>query len=161
MSAFKETLKALGTDHKVLGMLYKGTTIAECKGMDKQLLEGIYALGHQHYQNQNFELASKIFRYLCIHDHTEARYMAALGASEYHRREYQLARYILENAIDMDARQPGPYLNLAMSLIAQSDRQAAADNLEKAINLSKDKSDYVDEFKSAQLLLNNIRESDV
>ena len=161
MGVFKDTLKSLGTDHKVAGLLHQGTTIAECKGMDEKLLEGIYALGHQHYENKNFELSSKIFRYLCLHDHTKPRYMTALGASEYQRGEYQQACYILENAIDLDPRHPDAYLNLAMSLIAQNEYTKATENLEQTINLSKDKSAYANELRLAQILLNNIMENNV
>ncbi len=161
MGAFKDTLKALGTDHKAVGLLHKGTTIAECKGIDARLLEGIYALGHQHYKNKNFELSSKIFRYLCIHDHTDSRYMTALGASEYQRGEYLQAQYILENAVDLDPRNPDACLNLAMSQIAQNEYQQAAENLKQTINLSKGKTAYAGELRSAQTLLNNITENNL
>lgn len=153
MGAFKKVLKALGTDHKAIGLLYKGTTIARCKGMSQQLLEGIYALGHQYYENHNFDLASKIFRYLCIHDHNEPRYMAALGACEYQRGEYRAAQHILENAVMLDQKQPGAFLNLAMCLVAQNKREEAVDALSKVVYLSKEKNDYQHECQSAEFLL--------
>jgi len=158
MGALKKTLKALGTDHKAIGLLYKGATIAQCKGMSHQILEGIYALGHQYYQSKNFDLASQIFRYLCIHNHNEPRYMAALGASEYQRGEYVSAQYVLENAVKLDKQQPEAFLNLAMSFVAQNKREEAADALSKVMILTQKKDKYQKERKSAEFLLTHTME---
>ena len=155
MNTLKKTLKLLGIDSRVLGLLYKGTTISRCKGMDQRLLEGVYALGHQYYENKNFEMASKIFRYLCIHNHTEPRYMEALGASEYQRGEYVSAQHILENITGSDQKNPKPLFNLAMSLIAQKKHDEATDALLNVISLSKNNTAYQREYQSAEFLLSN------
>ena len=153
MAALKSFLKTLGIDYKALALLSSGATIARCKGMDKKLLDGIYAMGHQHYVNRNFELACKIFRYLCIHDHTEARYMSALGACEYQRGEYTNAQNILKNAASLDRKDPRPLLNLAMSMMATGENEEAQDVLEKVIGLSKQHKQFRHELTSAQALL--------
>ncbi len=161
MGAFRNVLKALGTNTKAIGTLYRGVTIAQYKGMSNKLLEGIYTLGHQHYKQQNFKLASKIFRYLCIHDHLESRFMAALGACEYHNGDYQSAQYVLENALSLNNNQPSAYLNLALSYIAQKKKAEAVEVLSKIISVTQDDMLHKKEHQSAQYLLSQYQEKEI
>ena len=154
MKILKRILDVLGIDDQILKLLRGHMTIARCKGMNRQFLDSMYALGYQYYEHQHFDLSSKIFRYLCIHDHLEYRYLAGLGASEYRRGRYVEARSSLKASLFLNSDQPNVLLNLSICLIALREYAEAATILSKLVVCEA----YTSHKQGADLLLTWIQE---
>ncbi|WP_196221529.1 tetratricopeptide repeat protein [Sansalvadorimonas verongulae] len=153
MGVLRKILDASGITPEGIGMLFQGHTIASIKKMDQQLLDAIYGLGHQNYQNEKFEKARGIMRYLCIQDHTNAEYFAALGACEYRLQNYEAAQIILEEAVNMDPQDPRPILNLSLCMIKNKNKKQAKALMQVAEQLSADKSEFNREWRLASRIL--------
>ena len=153
MSVLKKILKATGIPAEGVGILYQGHSIASLKGMDEKLMAGIYALGHQHYQSENFETARSIMRYLCVHDHRNPEYLSALGACEYRMGNHQAAQAVLEQAVEMDDQDPRSMLNLALSLLKTGQKKKAKGVMQLAQELAKENKEFTYEWKLASRIL--------
>ncbi|MCL6269997.1 tetratricopeptide repeat protein [Sansalvadorimonas sp. 2012CJ34-2] len=153
MGVLKRVLKACGIPAEGVGILYQGYNIARLKGMDDKLMAGIYALGHQHYQSENFESARNIMRYLSVHDHNNPEYLSALGACEYRLKNFPAALAVLEQAVELDSNDPRSMLNLALSLLKNGDKKQAKDIMKKARELASKQKEFAYEWKLANHIL--------
>ncbi|MBE8214857.1 MAG: hypothetical protein HAW62_00785 [Endozoicomonadaceae bacterium] len=61
------------------------------KALSSSVLESISLLGHKHYHHANFDVASNIFRYLCLYDSDSIDYLILLGICEFKKNRYYLA----------------------------------------------------------------------
>ncbi len=153
MGVLKRLLKASGISQQNVGTLYQGKTIAQCKGIDTKLLDAIYALGHQHYQSENFETARNIMRYLSVQDHRNPEYQAALGACEYRMKNYEQAQTVLSEAVRINKSDPCATMNLALSLLKGGNKKEAKIFMLEAQQLAADNPDYAREWKLANKIL--------
>ena len=154
----KRLLKASGIPQKGVGLLWQGNSIASLKGMDQKLLDGIYSLGHQNYQSEKFEQACQIMRYLCVHDHRNAEYLAALGACEYRLGHYEAALSALEQAVSLNPADPRSLLNLALCLIRSERKREARAIMRIAEECARDQADFRYEWKLASRILEGRRQ---
>ena len=153
MGILRRVLEASGTTAAAVGRLHEGKTIAEFKGVDKKLLGAIYALGHQHYSNENFQTARSILRYLCVHDHRNPEYLAALGACEIRLHNYKTAQALLERAVDIDNQDPRSMFNLALSLLKNGDKRQGKMAMQYANELAAGKDAFVFEWRLSEHIL--------
>ena len=58
-----------------------GGTLGALRGIGDDENEALYALGRQHYDQQQYAEAFKLFSMLVANDHTDGRYVMALGAA--------------------------------------------------------------------------------
>ncbi|CAM3631731.1 tetratricopeptide repeat protein [Parendozoicomonas haliclonae] len=142
MGVLRDVLGALGGDHRLLGRLQDGVTIAQCKNIPDEVLEGIYAQGYGHYQSGNMQEAHNLFLYLSFHDHTNPRFLAAFGASCFKLGKADQAAEVLKSALDMNPSDPGPALNLAQTLESLGQHDKARDALLHVCAVSKGKDNY-------------------
>ncbi|MCY4472264.1 MAG: tetratricopeptide repeat protein [Kistimonas sp.] len=149
----KRLLKASGIPQQGVGLLWEGHSIASLKGIDQPLLDAIYSLGHQNYQSERFVEARKIMRYLCVHDHRNAEYLAALGACEYRLGNYAAALGVLEQSVSMNPSDPRSLLNLALCLIKSGRKKEARAAMRVAEGLARDQTAFRYEWKLASRIL--------
>ncbi|MCL6271113.1 tetratricopeptide repeat protein [Sansalvadorimonas sp. 2012CJ34-2] len=142
MSALRDVLGALGGDHHLLGKLQDGVSIGQFKHVDQDLLESIYALAFNLYQAGDYEKARQVFLYLSFHDHTDARFLSGFGASCFRTGNLEQAGMVLKSAVEMDALDPGPALNLAHTYDALGQPEQARDALLQVMARSAKSSEY-------------------
>jgi len=75
----------------ILEGLRAGATLADLKGVDSDLLEGVYAIAHRYYQNGQLDEAETFFRFLCLYDFYNADYALGMGAVLQLKKEYDKA----------------------------------------------------------------------
>lgn len=87
----------------ILEGLRAGATVADLKGIDSNLLEGIYAMAHRSYENGELEDAETFFRFLCLYDFYNAEYALGLGAVLQLKREFEKAigMYAVAQTLDV------------------------------------------------------------
>ncbi len=75
----------------ILEGLRAGATLADLKGVDSNMLEGVYAIAHRYYQNGQLDEAETFFRFLCLYDFYNADYALGMGAVLHLKREHEKA----------------------------------------------------------------------
>ena len=128
-SVLRNLLGALGGDHRLMGQLQDGVTIAQFKNIPDEVLESIYALGYSHFQSGNAQDAHDLFLYLSLHDHTNPRFLASFGACCLKLGKHEQAAQVLELAAEMAPSDPGPALNLAHAWESLGESDKARDAL--------------------------------
>ncbi len=92
----------------ILEGLQSGATIAELKGIDGNMLEGVYAMAHRYYNNGQLDEAEAFFRFLCLYDFYNADYALGMGAVLHLKREYEKAigMYAVAQALNVQDDRP-------------------------------------------------------
>ena len=93
------------------------------------------ALGRQHYDQQQYAEAFKLFSMLVANDHTDGRYVMALGAAGQMigRHQDALTQYMAASALMMG--HPQPVFHSAQCLIELGHADMALETLELALSL--------------------------
>ena len=65
---------------RLLKAFAAGSTVAEMRNILPEELESVYSIAYTYYQTGRLEDAEKLFRFLCLFDHTVSKYWLALGA---------------------------------------------------------------------------------
>ena len=105
------------------------TTLGELKGISHEELEAVYSLGFTHYRTGRYEDASKLFQFLVLFDHLNAKYWLALGAVQQVAKDYRGAIASYGYASFLDLENPKPQLHAAECFLALGDKQNAASAL--------------------------------
>ena len=105
------------------------TTLGELKGISRQELEAVYSLGFTHYRTGRYEDAGKLFQFLVLFDHLNAKYWLALGAVQQVAKDFRGAIASYGYASFLDLENPKPQLHAAECFLALGDKQNAASAL--------------------------------
>lgn len=105
--------------------LADGATLAELKGISRQELEAVYSLGFAHYRTGRFEDASKLFQFLVLFDHLNAKYWLAMGAVQQVAKDYKGAVASYAYASFLDLNNPKPQFHAAECFCALGDKENA------------------------------------
>ena len=159
MTMIRDFFKSLGGDHKLIGQLEEGVTIAQIKNIPDDVLEGMYSMAYGHYQAGKYEEAHDMFAYLSFHDHTKGRYLAGLGATCFKMGHSEQAIDVLKNAMKMDDQDPGPALNLAHCYEALGDQDKARSALGVVIARAEKNPSYKPLQQVAEAMLQNYKPS--
>lgn len=114
----------------------QGGTLADLNGISDDQCEALYTLGHGLYERGNYTDALKVLGYLVTMNHTEHRYLMALGATAQalHKYEDALKQYMA--AALMDPLEPAPMVHSAQCLLAMGHRKEALESCDIAIAMS-------------------------
>ena len=153
MSALKRVMEASGISKEGIGLLFQGHSIASLRKLDPKMLDAMYALGHQNFVSEKYETARSIMRYLCVQDHRNPEYLAALGACEYRLENYPEAVGILSQAVEMDNEDPRATLNLGLSLLKNKQKKAARAVIQQAEQLAAENKEFTREWKLASRII--------
>ncbi len=97
---------------------------SKSRGLSGRILDNIEALGYQHYHHDEFELASEMFRYLCLYQPDDINHFISLGICELKSNRYQTALYVLNRARMLQSK-PSPevlfYLALTLLMLGEDD----------------------------------------
>ena len=103
-----------------------GATLKEVKGISNEELESVYSLGFSYYRTGKFEDAQKLFEFLVLFDHLNAKYWFALGAVQQARKDFQKAIASYGYSSFLDLENPKPQFHAAECFLALGDKANAA-----------------------------------
>lgn len=103
-----------------------GATLKEVKGISNEELESVYSLGFSYYRTGKFENAQKLFEFLVLFDHLNAKYWFALGAVQQAQKQFQKAIASYGYSSFLDLENPKPQYHAAECFLALGDKTNAA-----------------------------------
>ena len=109
----------------ILEGLRAGATVADLKGVDSNMLEGVYAMAHRCYQNGQLDEAEAFFRFLCLYDFYNAEYALGLGAVLQLKREHEKAIGMYAVAQTLDTTDDRPMFHVGQCHLALGRRRKA------------------------------------
>ena len=151
-----ESISHYFQDHGILDCvieaLKKSPSLAEKKGVTKNQLASLYALGFDLYEMQYFKMAADTFRLLCFYDPKNSRNWLALGGAYQHTKNHNNALAAFAMAAVYDTLNPEPMFYSAHSFIDLMDLPLALECAETAVKLSTDRPDKKSIFRQATAL---------
>ena len=142
MKALRSFLGSLGGDHRMLGQLQDGVTIAQFKNIPNDLLEAVYALGYGHFQSGQLQEAHDVFLYLSFHDHTNTKFLTAFGICCSKLGKLEQADQVLKIACEMDPQDVSAAINLAKTQESLGQLDNARETLLQLSTLLQDNTQY-------------------
>jgi type III secretion system low calcium response chaperone LcrH/SycD len=127
------------TQRKALEVLSAGGTLKDVRGLSKEDVETIYAIGYNLYNQAQYDKAEPMFQFACFYEHAEPRYWVALGNCRQMTKNYERAIDAYGFGYALDINNPWPVIQTAICYLALQDKEQAADALalaEKTIESS-------------------------
>ena len=112
-------------------MADEGLTIANTRGISREQLESVYAVGLNYYNIGRTEEAKKIFGFLVLFDHLNAKYWMGMGAVLQVEREFERASKCYAMSSFLDIHNPKPQYHAVECFLAMKDKT----NAESAITM--------------------------
>ena len=100
-------------------------TVREMKGITDAEMEAIYSMGFSFYNTGRYDDAEKVFRFLVLFDHLNAKYWAGLGAVQQVKKLYGDAVASYGYASFLDLGNPKPQYYAAECFLAMGDKANA------------------------------------
>ncbi len=100
-------------------------TVREMKGITDAEMEAIYSMGFSFYNTGRYDDAEKVFRFLVLFDHLNARYWTGLGAVFQVKKNYAEAITAYGYASFLDLKNPKPQYLAAECFLALGDKTNA------------------------------------
>ena len=111
-------------------LIEQGSTLKQMKGVTNAELEAVYSLAFGYYQTGKYEEAHKLFQFLVLFDHLNAKYWFGLGATQQALKDFQNAAVSYGYCSFLKLDNPKPQLHAAECFLALGDRRSAASALE-------------------------------
>ena len=111
-------------------LIEKEATLKQLKGVTNDELEAVYSLAFGHYQTGKYEEAHKLFQFLVLFDHLNAKYWFGLGATQQALKDFQNAAVSYGYCSFLKLDNPKPQLHAAECFLALGDKRSAASALE-------------------------------
>jgi type III secretion system low calcium response chaperone LcrH/SycD len=102
-----------------------GATLGELKGITPRELNAVYQMGLGFYNTGRYDDAEKVFRFLVLFDHLNARYWTGLGAVFQVKKNYADAITAYGYASFLDLKNPKPQYLAAECFLALGDKTNA------------------------------------
>ncbi len=114
----------------VKSIIKDNATLKQLKGVTNDELEAVYSLAFGYYQTGKYDDAEKLFQFLVLFDHLNAKYWYGLGAVQQVLKNYQgaVASYAYSSVLDLE--NPKPQFHAAECFLAIGDKRNAASSLE-------------------------------
>ena len=114
----------------VKALMEKGATLKQLKGVTNDELEAVYTLAFGYYRTGKYDEALKLFQFLVLFDHLNAKYWMGLGAVQQALKDYQNAVMAYGYCSFLKLDNPKPQLHAAECFLAIGDKRNAASSLE-------------------------------
>ncbi len=115
---------------RVKALIEEQATLKQLKGVTNDELEAVYSLAFSYYRTGKFEEALKLFQFLVLFDHLNAKYWFGLGAVQQVLKDYQGAVVSYGYCSFLKLDNPKPQLHAAECFLALGDKRNAASALE-------------------------------
>lgn len=123
---------------QIAELLFSGGTLGSVYDYNDQDYEVLYALGHSLYAQTRYSDAVKVFGFLVMHNHLEARFMNAFAASLQMVKSYEEAIKYYTMASVMDMGDPAPTFHTCECMIALGMVKEAHEGLGMVIGQCQD-----------------------
>ena len=110
-------------------LIEKRATLKQMKGVTNDELEAVYSLAFGYYQTGKYEEAHKLFQFLVLFDHLNAKYWFGLGATQQALKDFQNAAVSYGYCSFLKLDNPKPQLHAAECFLAMGDKVKAASAL--------------------------------
>ena len=110
-------------------LIEKGSTLKQMRGITNEELEAVYTLAFGYYRTGKFNEALKLFQFLVLFDHLNAKYWMGLGAVQQVLKDYQNAVLAYGYSSFLNLDNPKPQLHAAECFLAMGDKRSAASAL--------------------------------
>ena len=114
----------------VKSLIKDGSTLKQLKGISNEELEAVYSLAFGYYRTGKYEEALKLFQFLVLFDHLNAKFWMGLGAVQQVLKDYQNAVVSYGYCSFLKLDNPKPQLHAAECFLAMGDKRNAASSLE-------------------------------
>ena len=114
----------------VRALIEKRATLKQLKGVSNEELEAVYSLAFGYYRTGKYEEAAKLFQFLVLFDHLNAKYWFGQGAVQQALKDYQNAVVSYGYCSFLKLDNPKPQLHAAECFLALGDKRNAASSLE-------------------------------
>ena len=104
-------------------------TLKQLKGITNAELEAVYTLAFGYYRTGKYDEALKLFQFLVMFDHLNAKYWLGLGAVQQVLKDYQGAVTSYGYCSFLKLDNPKPQLHAAECFLAMGDKLKAASAL--------------------------------
>ena len=145
-------IKSEASPEEWLSYLKQGGTLGKLRQVNSDQMEAMYTLGYGHFGIGHYADALRVFRYLAMLDHWNARYFLAIGYCLYQLKHYGDAIPALSYAERLDKQDPRPSLCMTECFISLKNRKLAKKALAEAIKRLKVSKDWDEEKKQAKQL---------
>ena len=115
---------------RVKAIIKDNATLKQLKGVTNAELEAVYSLAFGYYQTGKYEEAHKLFQFLVLFDHVNAKYWFGLGAGQQALKDCQNAAVSYGYCSFLKLDNPKPQLHAAECFLALGDKRSAASALE-------------------------------
>ena len=105
-------------------------TLKQIKGVTNDELEAVYSLAFGYYRTGKYDEALKLFQFLVLFDHLNAKFWMGLGAVQQVLKDYQNAVVSYGYCSFLKLDNPKPQLHAAECFLAMGDKRNAASSLE-------------------------------
>ena len=102
----------------VKSLIEKGSTLKQLKGVSNEELEAVYSLAFGYYRTGKYDEASKLFQFLVLFDHLNAKFWFGLGAVQQAMKDYQGAVASYGYCSFLNLENPKPQLHAAECFLA-------------------------------------------
>lgn len=110
-------------------LIEKRSTLKQMKGITNEELEAVYTLAFGYYRTGKFNEALKLFQFLVLFDHLNAKYWMGLGAVQQVLKDFQNAVVSYGYSSFLNLENPKPQLHAAECFLAMGDKRSAASAL--------------------------------
>ncbi|MBQ6339872.1 MAG: tetratricopeptide repeat protein, partial [Kiritimatiellae bacterium] len=90
-----------------------GATIKELKGITNDEMEAVYSLAFNYYRTGRYDEAEKLFNFLALFDHLNAKFWIGVGAVRQVKKDFSGAVQAYGYASFLDLNNPRPQLHAA------------------------------------------------
>jgi type III secretion system low calcium response chaperone LcrH/SycD len=114
----------------VEALMKENATLKQLKGVTNAELEAVYSLAFGYYRTGKYGEALKLFQFLVLFDHLNAKFWMGLGAVQQAMKDFQNAVVSYGYCSFLKLDNPKPQLHAAECFLAMGDRRNAASSLE-------------------------------
>ena len=140
---------------KALEVLAAGGTLKDIRGLSKEDIETIYAMGYNFYNQAKYDRAEPMFQFACFYAHNQARYWMALGNCRQMSKKYQGAIDAYGFGYFLDSDDPWPLIQAAVCHLALGNKDAAGE----ALNLAEKSIESGDPNEAAMQRVKALRQA--
>lgn len=138
-------------------LMFEGGCLADLRNITSDELDAVYALAYTEYGQHHFEKAEKLFTFLGLFDHRQARFWMGLGATQQQLGKLKEASHAYLMAGFLDRHDPLPPLQMGECLLGLDKLDEAENVLKLAVHSASQDPRHARALARAEALLNATR----